>query len=71
MMELAREILEDGEVTKAEATRFRTWVEDHPDVVGIPGVEEAVGVITNVLDDGRLSGSEKAQLAEALERFGG
>lgn len=71
MMSFARAIIEDGEVSISEATGFRAWIESNPDVVGLPQVEEIVGILRNVLADGRISDGERDYLRDALARFGG
>lgn len=71
MMRFARAVVADGEVTESEAKGFQAWIEAHPDVLGLPSVEEIVGILTNVFDDGRLTEPERSQLAEVLARFGG
>lgn len=71
MMRFARSILLDGTVTDLEVKTFRVWIERNPHVMGIPAVEELVGILRNVFDDGRLTESERAQLARLLEEFTG
>lgn len=71
MMSFARAIVEDGHVSVTEATGFRAWIESHPDVIGLPQVEDILGILQNVLADGRISEAEREQLSDALERFGG
>lgn len=71
MMEFARAIVADGQLSASEAKGLQAWIESNPDVVGLESVEEIVGILTNALDDGRVSDEENAQLIEVLERFGG
>jgi hypothetical protein len=71
MMELARAIVADGQLSASEARGLQAWIESNPDVVGLKSVEEIVGILTNALDDGRLSDEERDQLMKVLERFGG
>jgi len=71
MMEFARAIVADGQLSASEAKGFQAWIQSNPDVVGLEVVNEIVGILTNALDDGRLSEEEKDHLLEVLERFGG
>ena len=71
MMSFARAIVEDGEVSVTEATGFRAWIESNPDVMGLPQVEEIIGILRNVLADGKISEAEREHLSDVLERFGG
>lgn len=71
MMRFARAIVEDGEVSEAEAKGFHAWIEANPDVRGLESVDEILGILTNVFDDGELDEEERRELAELLERFGG
>jgi hypothetical protein len=71
MMRFARAVVADGEVTQSEAKGFQAWIEANPDVLGLPAVEEIVGILANAFDDGRLTETERSQLGEVLERFGG
>lgn len=71
MMRLARSLVADGVVTNMEAKVLDAWIERNPEVKGIPAVNEIVGILKNVLDDGRLTEPERTQLAELLEEFGG
>jgi hypothetical protein len=71
VMRFARAVVADGEVTDSEAKGFRAWVETNPDMMGLASMEEIVGILMNVFDDGRLTDTERALLVEVLERFGG
>lgn len=71
MMRLARSLISDGVLTDMEAKVFHAWIERHPDVKGIAAVDEIVGLLQNVFDDGRLSEPERSQLAKLLKEFGG
>lgn len=71
MMRLARSLISDGVLTDMEAKVFHAWIERHPDVKGITAVDEIVGLLRNVFDDGRLTEPERSQLAELLKEFGG
>ncbi len=71
LMRFARIIVEDGDVTEAEAVGIRAWIEANPDVRGLRHVDDIMAILKNVLDDGRLSESERRELAEQLESFGG
>ena len=71
MMEFARAIVADGQLSASEAKGLQAWIESNPDVVGLESVEEIVGILTNALDDGRVSDEENEQLMDVLERFGG
>ena len=71
MMSFARAIAKDGEVSVAEATGFQAWIETNPDVIGLPQVEEVVGILRNVLADGKISDAERDHLNDVLARFGG
>ena len=69
-MQFARDIIAGGTVSHSQAKAFQRWIESNPDVLGIPAVDEIVGILANVFGDGHLSAEEKAQLTEALEHFG-
>jgi hypothetical protein len=71
MMRLARAIVDDGEVTEAEARRLNSWIESHPDVKGIAAVDDIIGVLTDILADGRVTEPERSQLVTLLKEFGG
>ncbi len=71
MMRLARAIVDDGVVTEAEARTLNSWIESHPDVKGIAAVDEVVGVLTDILADGRVTEPERSELVTLLEGFGG
>ncbi|MGD2046693.1 MAG: hypothetical protein PVJ80_15575 [Gemmatimonadota bacterium] len=71
MMRLARSLISDGVLTDMEAKVFHAWIERHPHVKGIAAVDEIVGLLRNVFDDGRLSEPERSQLAKLLKEFGG
>jgi hypothetical protein len=71
MMRLARAIMADGLVTDEEARILRAWIERNPDVKGIAAVDEVIGVLTDVLADGRVTEPERSQLAEVLREFSG
>lgn len=70
-MRFARIIVEDGDVSDAEAAGLQAWIESNPDVKGLPQVEQVLDLLRNVLDDGHITDEERAELADALERFGG
>lgn len=71
LMRLSRALVSDGVVTNMEAKVLDAWIERHPDVKGIAAVDEIVGILRNVLDDGRLTDPERSQLAKLLQEFGG
>lgn len=71
MMRLARAIIADGVVTDEEARRLNAWIEGHPDVKGIPAVDDIIGLLTDVLADGRITEPERTELALVLKEFGG
>ena len=71
MMRLARAIVVDSDVTEAEARTLRSWIEGHPDVKGIAAVDDIVGVLTDILADGRVTEPERSQLVTLLNEFGG
>jgi len=66
MMDLARFIVSDGDVTKMEAEILQRWIEKHPDMLGIYPVSELIGILRNALADGELSDEEKVKLKEIL-----
>lgn len=70
-MSFARAILADGEVSDSEATGFKHWLAANSDVIGLPAIDEIVGVLENIFSDGHISESERRHLVELLERFGG
>ncbi|HUF75653.1 MAG TPA: hypothetical protein VMM35_05210 [Longimicrobiales bacterium] len=71
MMRLARAIIADGVVTDEEARRLNAWIEGNPDVKGIPAVDDIIGLLTDVLADGRITEPERTELALVLKEFGG
>jgi len=71
MMGFARAVVADGRVSHAEAKGLQAWIEANTEVLGVAGVEEIIGILTNAFDDGRLSEPERKQLIDVLERFGG
>jgi hypothetical protein len=71
MMRLARAIVVDSDVTEAEARTLESWIERHPDVKGIAAVDDIVGVLTDILADGRVTEPERSQLVTLLNEFGG
>jgi hypothetical protein len=71
MMRLARAIVVDSDVTEAEARTLKSWIERHPDVKGIAAVDDIVGVLTDILADGRVTEPERSQLVTLLNEFGG
>ena len=71
MMEFARAIIADGNISDSEAKGFQAWIEANPDVIGIGSVDELVGILTNFFSDGRLSEAQREQLIDILDRFGG
>ena len=71
MMQLARSIVSDGEVSDIEAKVFHAWIERNPDVKGLHAVDKIVTILTDAFADGRLSDAERARLVEILEEFGG
>lgn len=71
LMSLARVIVADGVVSDSEARGFHAWIEANEHVRGIPAVDDVLGILTNVIHDGRLSEAERQELADLLERFGG
>ena len=54
-----------------EARTLNAWIEGNPDVKGIPAVDDIVGLLTNVLADGRITEPERTELAAALKDFSG
>ena len=71
MMRLARAIIADGLVTDEEARMLTAWIEGNPDVKGIPAVDDIVGLLTDILADGRITEPERTELALVLRAFGG
>lgn len=71
LMHFARAIVEDGEVSATEAMGLHALIQANPDVAGLPQVDQLVGILTNFFADGKLTESERTQLAEVLDRFGG
>jgi len=70
LMRFARDIVEDGEVSRSEAKGIHAWIEANPHVRGLASVDEILAILTNALDDGRLSEAECQELARLLESFG-
>jgi hypothetical protein len=71
MLRLARSIVADGEVSDMEAKVFLSWIDRHPDMLGVWPVSEVARVLRKTLADGRLSASERDELQELLERVAG
>lgn len=71
LMGFARDIVEDGEISEAEAKGFQAWLEAHPDIRSLQSVDQILEVLDNVLHDGSLVERELEDLVDLLERFGG
>lgn len=71
MMRFARALIEDGDVSDSEAKGFYAWIQANPDVIGLPQVDQLLGILANFFADGRLSEAERKSLTEILENFGG
>lgn len=67
MMDLARFIVSDGDVTEMEAKIFQRWIDRNPDMLGVYPVSELVGILRNAFADGKLSDEERAELKALLE----
>lgn len=71
LMGFARDIVEDGAISEAEAKGFRAWLEAHPDIRSLQSVDQILEILDNVLHDGSLDERELEELVDLLERFGG
>ena len=71
IMEFAKAIVADGDVSEGEAKGFQVWIDAHEDVQGLPALADITGILTHVFADGKLSDSKKAQKVTILEDFGG
>ena len=71
MLELARFIVADGEVSELEAKIFQRWIDQNPDMLHVHPVEQLVGTLRTALADGVLSDAEKESLRKLLEELAG
>ncbi|MFQ5537369.1 MAG: hypothetical protein ACE5GJ_07940 [Gemmatimonadota bacterium] len=71
MLNLARAIVADGEVSDLEAKMFRAWLDRHPDLAGVWPVNEMTGILKGIFADGRLSDEERIRLQKLLEEISG
>ncbi len=71
MMDLARFIVSDGEVSEMEARIFQRWLDKNPDMLGVYPINELVGVLRNIFADGEMSDSEKNELKAILDKVAG
>ena len=71
LLDLARTVVADGELTKIETEAFQHWVNTNPDMSGV----WPVGIVTRALKrafaDGQLSEADRAELLELLEDVAG
>ena len=59
MMDLARFIVADGNVTEMEAKIFRRWLERNPDMLSVHPVDQLVGILRNAFADGEPAGQNR------------
>jgi uncharacterized tellurite resistance protein B-like protein len=71
MLDLARSIVADDEVSEREAKAFQEWIDRNPDMLGVWPVGELTSILRDAFADGRLSESEKEQLRSLLNRVAG
>ena len=71
MLSLARSTIADGDVSEVEANAFQTWIDEHPDMLGVWPVGELVGILQNAFADGHLSIPEREELRALLNRVAG
>ncbi len=71
MLRLARSIVADDDVSEPEARAFQSWIDQHPDMLGVWPVTEMTGILRNVFDDGRLTDAEREELRSILHRVAG
>lgn len=71
MLRLARSIVADDDVSETEARAFQSWIDDHPDMLGVWPVTELTGILRNAFADGRLSDAEREEIRSILNRVAG
>ena len=71
VLRLARSIVADDDVSEVEARAFQSWIDEHPDMLGVWPVTELTGILRNAFADGRLSDAEREELRALLNRVAG
>ena len=71
VLEHAREIIEDGVVSEAEARAFHEWLERHPELYAITPANLIVLQLRRIFADGRATEDERQDLLELLRTFTG
>jgi hypothetical protein len=68
---LCKGVLADGTINLAEAEFIQSWLIKHVDVLALWPADELHTLLTTVLEDGKLSVAEEAELVELLEDITG
>ena len=68
---LCKGVLADGTINLAEAQFIHSWLENRSDAMEIWPGDELHTLLTRVLEDGKLSEDEEAELVELLEEITG
>jgi len=71
VLDHAREIIEDGVVTEAEAAQFHEWLERHPELYAIAPANLIILQLRRIFADGRATEDERLDLLELLRTFTG
>jgi hypothetical protein len=71
LMVLCRTVIADGHVSDEEARRILGWIEDHPDMNGVPPLDELLPLVRAIFDDSVVSDRERTDLLRLLERLTG
>lgn len=71
LMALCRSVIADGHVSDDEADSILRWIEDHPDMNGIPPLDELAPLARAIFEDGVVTEAEREKLLRLLERLTG
>jgi hypothetical protein len=68
LLQLARNVVDDGVITNKEAEEFRHWVETNPDISGVWPVGIVTRAMKRAFADGELTEGDRRELLELLWR---
>lgn len=71
MLDLARSIVADDNVSEKEAQAFQAWIDRNPDMLGVWPIGDLTAILRDAFADGRLSDAEREQLCAILNRIAG
>lgn len=64
-------MIADGHVSDDEANSILKWIDDHPDMNGIPPLDELLPLTRGIFADGVVTEAEREELLVLLERLTG